>query len=85
MNKMKYIVYDNGMYSAPVIFPDSEDHGEFAFRIVNKREDVLSAGFVEIVDGKARAFGRSTSLQLEADSERDSHLINRMLGNTDDF
>lgn len=80
MNQMKYIVYDNGMYSAPVIFPNSEDHGEFARRIGVAREDVMSAGFVEIADGQVRAFGRSTSLQLAADSERDGRLINRMLG-----
>lgn len=83
MDSMKYIIYDNGMYSAPVIFPSSEDHAEFARRLGIKQEDVLSAGMVDLRDGDLFAYGKSHSLDVGSRSTADTRLINRMLGNPD--
>mgnify|MGYP006436936721 CR=1 FL=1 len=80
MNGMKYIVYDNGMYSAPVIFPSSEDHADFSRRLGIKREDIMSAGFVELGPDGLQAYGSSHSLGIRSDSERDTKLIKRMMG-----
>lgn len=81
MDSMKYIIYDNGLYTAPVIFPASEDHAQFANRLGIKHEDVLSAGQVDMKDGDLFAYGKSHSLDIGSRSTEDTKLINRMLGN----
>lgn len=81
MNKMKYIVVDNGMYDTPIIFDEATDHSVMAAAVHGK---VISAGFVVFRPTGLECAGRSVSLKIESAGEVDSKLINKMLGVNDD-
>ena len=89
--EVKYVVIkDRFGNETPVIFGANFQHSEIAYSICNK-EDVVSAGFVDIGDldeydeydsgimvkHKLNAFGKSVSLNKES-REEDSELLNYM-------
>lgn len=75
---MKYIIVD-GMYLAPFLFNAAMDHSEFAHMVTHGHlEKVISAGSVEINNGKVECYGHSTSLKLTS-REGDSELVARFL------
>ncbi len=82
MNKMKYIIYDTGLYESVMIFDHITQHVDVAQRI-HSIESVVSAGFISVVDGKFQCFGRSLSLDIDSRPE-DSDYVNKMMGITND-
>ena len=78
MNKMKYIIVDNGLYNSVIIFDHIVKHNEMAQKM-HAIESVVSAGFIEIVDGKFQCYGRSVSLDIKSRPE-DSDYINKFMG-----
>lgn len=75
---MKYIVWD-GMYMMIVIF-DGMSHSEMA-QTLGITDRVLSAGFVfNDALNDIRCQGRSTSLKVDSDPERDTKLLRQHLG-----
>lgn len=75
---MKYIVWE-GMYPMIIVF-ESMDHTEMA-NMLGVTDKVLSAGFVfndKLNDIRCR--GRSTTLNLDSDPERDTKLLRQRLG-----
>ncbi len=67
------------MYYTPFLFNAATDHSQFASMVTHGQLDkVISAGFVEIVDGKVQCFGNSNSLKLKAEVG-DTELIARFL------
>ena len=77
MNKMKYIIVDNGMYDTPIIFNEATNHSVMAAAVPGK---VVSAGFVVFRPTGLECYGRSVSLNINSAGEVDSKLINKMLG-----
>jgi len=84
MNKMKYIIVDNGMYETPVIFGDEIDHGQMAIDTFGFGKNVVAAGFVCFSTDGLYCYGQSVSLKLNSRPEKDAAIINRMIGATDD-
>lgn len=82
MNKMKYIIYDTGMYDSVIIFDHITQHVDMAQKMY-AIDSVVSAGFVRIVDGKFECFGRSVSLDINSRSD-DSAYVNKFMGVTND-
>lgn len=75
---MKYIMVLTPSGEAPFIFPDFIGHRQFVIdQQINPRH-VISAGFVQLVNGKIDAHGRSHELNLAA-KEGDSALISRAM------
>ncbi len=83
MNKMKYIRYDTGLYESVIIFDHITQHQEVAQKM-RSIESVVSAGFVDIVDGKFRCYGRSISLDIGSKPIEDAAYVNRIMGVTND-
>lgn len=81
MNKMKYIVVDNGSWIDPYIFSEAVQHFEMASNI---HGDVISAGFVYWTPNGLECYGESISLDVKSRPEEDSKMINKMLGASDD-
>lgn len=79
-DKMKYIVIDNGMYDAPIIFDVGTSHQEMAFSLGGPLCNVISAGFVRHTSKGLECFGESVSLNKQSRQEEDSKLVNKMLG-----
>jgi len=76
----KYIVFtswDN--FEEIVIFSARVIHRDTARGM---RGTVLSAGFMQISNGKAHCFGESESIGIESRGSEDSKLANEMLGLT---
>lgn len=59
--RMKYIVVNQNGIRIPVLFGDALNHCDVAFQV---QLQVLSAGFVQILDGQVRTYGKSVSLNL---------------------
>lgn len=78
MNKMKYIIYDTGLYDAVIIFDHIAQHNQVAQKMY-AIESVVSAGFVDIVDGKFECYGKSISLDIKSRPE-DSEYVNKFMG-----
>lgn len=76
MNRMKYIMVDNGMYDAPVIFDKAIEHTEVAQWVVGA---VISAGFIRYTKSGMQCYGESIGLQIKS-REEDSAIVNRMIG-----
>jgi hypothetical protein len=86
--KSKYVVgmartEDHGLQLAAVVFPDCMVHSHVAKRLFY---GVESAGFVEIYQDDdaafcvgVRCYGRSESLELDSDPERDAELVRAAL------
>ena len=76
---MKYIVWDGPWHQSIVMF-ESMSHSEMAHTL-DITDKVLSAGFVfndKLND--IRCHGRSTSLKVNSDPERDTMLLKQRLG-----
>ncbi len=84
MNKMKYIIVDNGMHETPVIFGEEMDHTQMASDAFGFKKNVVSAGFVCFSTDGLYCYGQSVSLKIESRPEKDAAIINRMIGATDD-
>jgi hypothetical protein len=76
----KYIVLDRWGHAtdAMIIFPASMNHSAVA-KNFGGRENVLSAGFICVENGKFRCHGRSQSLGIGS-SENDDLLVKIMMG-----
>lgn len=74
-HKAKYIVIDNGSNVFPVVFPDFLNHDDMARNVGG---EVISAGFVEVMEDHVYTGGRSTSLQLKS-REEDQDMLTRLL------
>lgn len=77
---MKYIIYNDGNFEVPVIFPEFENHSDVGRRF----SKVISAGFCDCgigQDGQTRwgCWGRSESLNLSGRGDIDSEILNRTL------
>ena len=77
-NFMKYIMIDGYLDEQPVLFPKSISHDVMASNLSHMGQ-VVSAGFVDMVDGELSAYGESTSLGIKA-REIDTHIINKNVG-----
>ena len=74
MKKSKYIILKH--LRIPIIFPDLLAHNEVA-----DGREVLGAGFCYINDvGHYTCYGKSVSLKIDSDPERDSKILNVELG-----
>ncbi len=82
MNKMKYIIVDNGMYAAPIIFDGATDHSAMAAAVHGK---VVSAGFIRFTPKGLECYGDSFSLGIASRPEEDTEMINNLLGVQDDW
>jgi hypothetical protein len=80
MNDPKYICidYDIGGYRY-FIFPNFITHKDFANKLSGKKDKIVSAGFVRIVDNKYSPYGQSQSLKLSP-AEQDNRLMNLQFG-----
>jgi len=77
----KYIVFDDGLYDNPIIFPGYLEHGKIAAAFFPHIP--RSAGFMCINDDETvTAYGKSESLGLEANVEIDSILLTKMFENS---
>ena len=77
--EMKYIVYDNGWSDIPIIFPVVISHDQMAFNLPGaSRDNIIAAGFCQIIDGEICCYGESTTLKKQSRPE-DSQIINQML------
>lgn len=76
MNKMKYIIVDNGSYESVILFDYMTRHDIMTARVGGT---VMSAGFVSIADGKFTCFGKSISLKIASRSS-DSAYVNKIMG-----
>ena len=76
----KYIMMKGGLATeTPYIFLGTEDHSTVA-RAVGGVDNVLSAGFVYLDDGKVYCTGKSKTLDI-GPRDVDSELIKMMLRN----
>lgn len=74
MQKMKYIVFDTGLFDGIVVFPEAVSHDH-----MQVPGDPLSAGFIRLDPEQGWVCsGRSVSLDLDSRPE-DSEIANRML------
>ena len=81
--KMKYIIIDSYYYPmAPILFHPCISHKEMAN---NFRAEILSAGFVRIINNEIEVFGQSTSLGKAPNYEFDVMLIAMTLLEIDEF
>ena len=71
---MKYIIIDQGYAEVAVLFDVSINHSD-----MHVDAAIVSAGFVDIVDGKAHCFGMSESLDMDSRPELDSKLVNYLI------
>ena len=78
-DRMKYIVFDDGLNpESVVIFPSWVNHGEFA--AVWSGATVVSAGEIEISkDGGIWCGGRSVTLSVSSRPYQDMILVEKML------
>lgn len=75
----KYILIDGPGGYELTIFNASIDHSYMAS---TQKGEVVTAGFISFMDGldKPHCYGRSTSLDVKSDPERDTKILHRMLG-----
>lgn len=76
MNNTKYVVLDYMGFDTMFIFPAFVTHSYFVREFANVK--VVSAGFLEIRDGKVKAFGESVSLNVKS-HPRDSRIAEKVL------
>lgn len=75
--KSKYIILDL-ICATPVVFSDFLQHSDVARGLGGK---VMGAGFCFLnEDGHYVCYGKSVSLGVESDAERDSKILNKYLG-----
>ena len=78
---MKYIIIKGPITSMPILFPSLISHDVMAKQVKHIGEP-LSAGFVDLMDGRLSAYSKSSSLELKSRPE-DSEIINRFLEEED--
>ena len=78
LRPMKYIVFKSADGEAPVLFPHEFTHSWVAGEL--RPLQVVSAGFVEIKNGRLRCFGHSSSLRIASRGEADTALVQAHLG-----
>lgn len=76
MNSTKYVVLDYQGFDTIFMFPGFIGHSDFVASFINPV--VISAGFIEVYDNDAFAYGESVSLGIKARDE-DSRLAKRAL------
>ena len=81
MKQMKYIIVDNGQWTAPIIFDEGTQHFAVA---ANTPGTVISAGFIRFTPKGLECYGDSFSLGIASRPEEDSKMINNLLGVRDD-
>jgi len=76
---MKYVRFtDEWLSDCIIVFSSSLNHNQTIERI--RHETIVSAGFVSFDgDGGLRCFGRSESLDLESNPEKDTALLLRQM------
>ena len=76
---MKYVRFtDEWLSDCIIVFSSSLNHNQTIERI--RHETIVSAGFVSFdCDGGLRCFGRSESLDLESNPEKDTALLLRQM------
>ena len=77
MWKAKYIIHRQYI---PIVFPEIINHSDMARNMGWKREDIIGAGFVFVVDGSYNCYGESVSLRVECRGVEDDKILNRYLG-----
>ena len=77
MWKAKYIIHKQYI---PIVFPETINHADMARNMGWKREDIIGAGFVFVVDDSYKCYGESISLRVTSCVEEDEKLLNRYLG-----
>lgn len=85
MNKTKYIVFKDGHCEEIIIFGSTMTHYDVADQMQLSDAIILSAGFVGIGvnlhnEIEVKCYGRSESLGIKSDHERDSFLAQQALG-----
>ena len=73
MGRLKYVIFKNGQ---GIVFGEDWAHSDFL-----RFMDVVSAGFVNVdcSERKAVCYGKSVSLVLSSDVERDSRIVTSIL------
>lgn len=77
MDGMKYLVVDDGMLERPIIFDAGTEHSRIAICLHGA---IVSAGIVVHTPIGMQCYGSSVMLQINSRGQKDSDLINRMLG-----
>ena len=75
---MKYIIFKSAQGEAPVLFPHEFTHSWVAGEL--RPLTVVSAGFVEVRDGRVHCFGHSSSLRVSSRGDADAALVQAHLG-----
>lgn len=76
---MKYIIYDNGLFEVPYIFPFEIKHVDFAVNMQISLERIVAAGSIRHSKKGMQCWGTSIGLGKKSRNEVDEDLINRML------
>ncbi len=75
--QMKYI-FASGM--DPIIFAEHRTHANMAMMLNISKNDIVSAGFLQITSAGARCYGSSATLGIASRKQEDSDIINRLAG-----
>lgn len=78
--KTKYIVINHPKYATDtlIMFPEYIPHDDF-YRDYDVHGEIVSAGFILLLNGEFICHGQSTSLDVKSRPE-DSALANKMFG-----
>lgn len=79
---MKYIIYSKNSgrdvdIIRPVIFDSLMQHSTMANVLELVRDEVLTAGFIELSGKGIRCYGKSISLKVESMGEEDAKLVQK--------
>lgn len=80
MLQSKYIIFEDHDGSPQfIIFPSIIDHNKMALQLRLSKEigNLISAGFIIVVDNKMKCYGKSISLNISSRGEEDSEFINK--------
>lgn len=79
MRDKKYVIVKVGFgIEAAILFNPIIQHSEAAF-IFKNQQNVISAGFYDVQDGKVHVWGNSTSLKLATRGELDAKIIQKLI------
>lgn len=84
MEQLKYIIIDTKGWPEVVIFTNSIEHRQMMINMGATKDQVRSAGFLQLTTAGARCYGSSTSLGIASNPEVDNAMINRMGGDNVD-
>jgi hypothetical protein len=77
MRHMKYVILDGYLNELPILFPPEISH-DMMSKWLSGMGPVVSAGFVDLVDGQISAHGESQSLGLKS-RPQDSTIIESLM------